>query len=170
MPSGLLGHLQVTGQLVAGDSLDVGGDHIPGNGPFSIREIGTLHNGSSLEGEKLLVEAIPATVSHGLVLDIALNIKRSAVRATRPVRPTLARKPLDGRLFIGKKLHDLNQRKGLSTPKFSYFLLYFHSVTSITDRCDYCISIPRLWLRQTRIGVIEIHQNSIPALPVSLMG
>ena len=58
--------------------------------------------------------ALPATVRHGLVFDVLLNIVRSAEGTRGTVRPALRGDPVAGLILVPEHVRDLEKRESLS--------------------------------------------------------
>ena len=74
-----------------------------------VAQLGSFHDVARLEAEHRAPVAIAATVCHGLVLDVRLDVEAAAFRAMRAVRPYLFLEPAPGRIIVREHPHQLDQ-------------------------------------------------------------
>lgn len=93
---------------------DICSEEVDAYSPDSIREFCRFHDRALANGEHGPLRAVPATVSHGLVHDAALNVERSTFWAERAIRTHLLFKPLQNQFIVTKHVRNLEQSQTFS--------------------------------------------------------
>jgi hypothetical protein len=110
-PSGLEGHAQGPGKLVAGDALLAGAKQVHRLKPQVHGDVAVLENSANLDGELLAaLVAFPEANPGRLATHLADPVNPAAVRANRAVRPHSGLNPSDSGGF---GLHNLGGKDGL---------------------------------------------------------
>ena len=112
-PCGPLADPQFPVEPHGGHTLDVRHEQVDAHGPDSIGELGPFHDRPLTDREHGPLRAVSATVGHRLVLDVALDIERSAGGTMGTIRPSPLFDPLQRVSFVPELVRDLEQRESL---------------------------------------------------------
>ena len=122
-PSCRLRHADIPMKFHARNAFEAGEAQIDGNGPLSKRNLGVGHDRSGLDAE--ISATIGAPVRHAVAAIALVSARTAAVPAVPLTTPENAFKPCCRRNFVGKHVHQFNERDTFSV-RFSWcFVCHF---------------------------------------------